>query len=88
MAVTLTWIRDNFDANKNRYIDAEEVDDARDGWLANRINQEQFGAVINAYYDRTLLPEYGTAIPHAVMRSVTFVVPNGAALKVGSIVVV
>ena len=60
MVVSLTWIRDNFDANKNRYIDADEADNAKAAWQEGRIDNAQFGAVIDAYDDHTRLPAYGT----------------------------
>lgn len=63
MAVTLTWIRDNFDLNKNRRIDKPENDHAKDEWDAGRITKEQYSAVLQAYFNNTLLPEYGAAAP-------------------------
>ena len=84
---TLIWVRDNFDANKNRYIDADELEAARTAWNKDHINLDQFSEVINAHNNHVQLPAY-TDTSTTTSHMVTFVVPNGAALKVGSIIVV
>lgn len=60
--MSLIWIRDNYDTNTDRYIDADENEVARQDWLADRITTDQFREVIAAYNDHTLLPEYETEV--------------------------
>ena len=57
MAVTLEWVRDHYDANKNRYIDKTEVDAASADY-PDKITMEERFAVVDAYYQHTLLPAY------------------------------
>jgi hypothetical protein len=59
LAVTLEWVRDHYDANKNRYIESDEVDNASADYPA-KITMEQLFAVIDASANRTLLPAYTT----------------------------
>lgn len=63
MAVTLTWIRDNFDANKDRYIDYDEFKVAVRAYATGKITYEEYIAVKAAYDDKTLLPAYDGAPP-------------------------
>ena len=63
MAVTLEWVRDHYDANKDRYIDNDEQKKAVYDRMDVLITQEQLVAVIAAYNDHTLLPAYSTPTP-------------------------
>ena len=60
MAVSLTWVRDNYDTNKNRYIDDAEKAAAVADWSIDKITTEELQRVAGAHLDHTLLPEYGT----------------------------
>jgi hypothetical protein len=59
-AVTLEWIRDRYDADKDRYIDVSENWKAAQDYNAGRITTEQQKAVQSAYTNHTLLPAYPT----------------------------
>ena len=71
MAVTLTWIRDNFDANKSRYIEADEFDAAKSKWSTGAITMDQLSAVLTAHNNQTQLPEYGVTPPGNETRPIT-----------------
>ena len=58
--VTLTWIRDNYDTDKNRYISADELAVAEADWHDNKITMDQFAAVMNAKAGHILLPAYSS----------------------------
>ena len=64
MVVTLEWIRDNYDTNKDRHIDKPEAIVAMNDLIYDgSITREQYDAVYAAYTNDTLLPEYGTTPP-------------------------
>ena len=64
MAVTLEWVRDNYDANKDRRIDkSESIAAMNDLIYSGSITREQFDAVKAAYDNNTLLPSYDTPAP-------------------------
>ena len=84
MAVTLTWVRDNYDNNKNRYIDDSEEAQANEDWYASKITDEQASMVNYAHATQTLLPAYPTA-----EYAITFAsVPAGAALNVDGVEII
>ena len=56
MAVTLEWISDHYDANKNRYIEKEEAIISLNHRLAGTITVEEYEAVQAVYVMHTLLP--------------------------------
>ena len=56
MAVDLTWIRDKYDTNNNRYIDDNEVSLASYDIGGKKITQEQYDAVVDAWSKHTSLP--------------------------------
>ena len=60
-SATLEWIRDNYDTNKNRLIDQDEVAGVNDDYYAGKITLEQGRAVIAAHDNQTLLPEYDSS---------------------------
>ena len=76
MVVTLVWVRDHYDKNKDRYIDRYEVSPASYDLAVGTITQEQLDAVEAAWEDGTLLPAYPDE--HAV----SFVLPRDATLTV------
>lgn len=78
MAVTLEWVRDNYDANKDGYIDHDESMTARTDYFTHKtITGEQVTAVIRAYNDHTKLPAYTTPQPTAAKgRIVNFSYPT------------
>ena len=57
---TLEWVRDNYDSNKDRYIDKSEHDVAFKDWTAGKIDVSAFMSVLGAYDNHTLLPAYDT----------------------------
>ena len=56
MAIDLTWVRDNYDANGSRRIDTAEMQKAGLDHDAGKISQDQFNAIMTAWQDNTLLP--------------------------------
>ena len=76
MTVTLKWVRDHYDKNKDRYIDRYEVSPASYDLAVGTITQEQYDAVEAAWKDGTLLPAY---IPEHL---VVFVLPRDATITV------
>jgi hypothetical protein len=58
LAVTLEWVRDHYDANKNRYIDDAEIPLAEDHWNDGIITDEQYDAVSSVWSAHILLPAY------------------------------
>lgn len=78
MVVSLTWVRDNYDINRNRYIDQSEATTAEDDFYhESKISEEQLGVVYDAYENHTLLPAYAT--PAAAEGSiVNFNYPSSA----------
>jgi len=61
--MTLTWVRDHYDSNKDRYIDDNEKDVAQDDWIADTITTAELQEVIAAGNSHTLLPAYDTPTP-------------------------
>lgn len=61
MAVTLTWVRDNYDVNKTRYIDRNEFYRAEEDHRGGDITEEQLDAVHTAEVNHTLLPAYASS---------------------------
>ena len=59
MAVTLLWIRDHYDANKNCYIDESEATAASADY-PDKITMEELFAVLDAHDLHTPLPAYTT----------------------------
>jgi len=60
MAISTTWVRDNYDANKNRYIDQNEFHKAEEEHHGGEITEAQLDAVLAAYQNHTLLPTYSS----------------------------
>lgn len=60
MARGLTWIRDNYDTNRSRYIEDSEVTLAQTDYTAQRISMGDFFEVMDANSNHTRLPVYGT----------------------------
>lgn len=60
MARGLTWIRDNYDTNRSRYIEDSEVTLAQTDYTAQRISMADLFEVLDANANHTLLPAYGT----------------------------
>ena len=87
MAVTLEWIRDNYDTNKNRYMDRDETMSAVNDFYSNMISMEQVGAVRDAFDAHTLLPAYGGAF-QTLSNVTTLNIPTGATLKVDGVEVI
>ena len=84
--MTFEWVRDHYDTNKNRYIDQNELQVAEDDFYHNEtINEEELGAVYDAYDKHTLLPAYG-APPSAKgeLRNVSYppTATNGTVIDV------
>lgn len=80
MVMTLEQIRDNYDTNKDRYIDEAELEVAKSDWTADVITTDDIMAIINAYNNQTLLPAYDE-----LSVEVSFFIPteaNIAAAKV------
>lgn len=70
MAVTLEWIRDNYDTViRDRYIDYDELQIATNDYFSGKITAEQATAVRDANRDNTLLPAYD--IPGTETRTVS-----------------
>jgi len=90
MAVTLEWIRDNYDNNpKNRYIDNAEVSMASFDESRRTITKEQLDAVVNAWENHVLLPEYTSTINEVDgYHTVQIHIPTGATLEVDGVEVI
>jgi len=61
--MTLTWVRDHYDSNKDRYIDDNEKDVAQGDWMADTITTAELQEVIAVCNSHTLLPAYDTPTP-------------------------
>lgn len=61
--MTLTWVRDHYDIDKNRYIDDTEKGVAHDDWIVDTITTAELQEVIAANDSQTLLPAYDTPTP-------------------------
>lgn len=81
--VTLEWVRDNYDANNNRYIDGSESDAAGSDWSAARITTNEYMKVLEAYREHTLLPEVG-----ATDHLISVVIPDDSTLEVDGVEVI
>jgi len=80
MAVTLEWVRDNYDTNKNRYIEKDETAKAvNDYLLTNTITKEQYIAVQAAYEKQTQLPPYTTPPPTTARGQIVSIDPPPSA---------
>jgi len=88
MAVTLEWVRDNYDTDKTRRISEDERNSAFDDWTAGNITQPDFMVVLNAYDNQTLLPAYGTFTTYSVENVVSLNIPTWATLKVDGVEVI
>ena len=56
---TLLWIRDHYDANKDRYIDSEEMHVAEEDFFGyGTISEDEFFSTEDAYRNHTRLPAY------------------------------
>jgi len=82
MAVALTWVRDRYDASKNRYIEMSEAGKAMSDHSNGTITQEQMDAVVDAWNSHVLLPAYTT--PTIPEHMVSFNVTTGSILKIMS----
>lgn len=60
MARGLTWIRDNYDTNRSRYIEDSEVTLVQTDYAAQRISMADLFEVLDANSNHTLLPVYST----------------------------
>ena len=81
MTTSLTWVRDNYDNNKSRYIDNDELSLANYDRDGKKITTEQHSAVWAAWTDHTLLPMYsgtGTITGAAKGKIVNFSYPMSA----------
>lgn len=79
--MTLTWVRDHYDLDKNRYIDDAEKGAAHDDWLADTITTAELQEVIAAWDSHTLLPSYDMPI-------IQFNIQTCATLKVDGVEVI
>lgn len=61
--MSLLWVRDHYDTNKNRYIEDDELQVASSDWLDDKITSDEYQEVIAANNRHTLLPSYGTSAP-------------------------
>ena len=61
MTVTLEWVRDNYDVNKNRYIDDTELNQSVYDYTGGGITKDQYLAVKDAFDKKTLLPAYDSS---------------------------
>ena len=89
MAVTLEWIRDHYDADRNRRIDNDEKNKAFTDWNAGKINIVEFTGVLAAFDNNTLLPDYGfytMSVSDGHVISVN--IPSGATLKIEGVEVI
>lgn len=84
---TLEWVRDNYDASHNRLIEESERDKAVNDWGMGHISMTDATAVMSAYNNQTLLPEYGFHILSTDVIS-KFNVPTGATLEVDGVEVI
>jgi len=57
---SLTWVRDHYDADRNRYINSTESERAFDDGNDGRISSAQADAVVRAWDRHTQLPAYST----------------------------
>ena len=87
MSTTLEWIRDHYDADKDRLISFDEVNGAVKDYFSGEISNEQVGAVRDAYNAQTLLPDYGGSF-HTLSNVVSCNIPTGAMLKVNGVEVI
>ena len=76
MAVTFEWVRDHYDADKSRYIEGNEKDNANDDWKAGTISDLELEKVLVAYNNHILLPGYE--------HEVSFIIPEGSELSIGA----
>lgn len=61
---TLLWIRDHYDFNENRYIDANEARAAEEDFFGSgTITEDQYWSTHDAYWYQTLLPAYADPPP-------------------------
>jgi hypothetical protein len=79
--MTLTWVRDHYDLDKNRYIGDAEKGVAHDDWLVDTITTAELQEVIAACDSHTLLPAYDIPITQ-------FNIQTGAKLKVDGVEVI
>jgi len=79
MAVTLEWVRDNYDKDKDRYINNAEVSLAQFDWSNGTIDNEQISMVEFIWSTHTLLPEYQTST-EITCSGATPHFPSGCAL--------
>jgi len=61
--MSLLWVRDNYDTDKSRYIEDDELAVASSDWLDDRITSDEYHEVIAANNSHILLPSYGTPTP-------------------------
>lgn len=88
MVVTLEWIRDKYDNNpKNRFIDESEKFTAFVAWTGGEITMEEWTAVLAAYDNHILLPEYGTPVM-PTPNVTSFNIPSGSTLQVDGVEVI
>ena len=85
MAVTLEWIRDNYDANRDRLIDDSESQNAVNDLHDKKITIVQLGAVLDAENNGTLLPAY-TSTPS--MHIIKIEMPSDGKLRVDGVEIV
>lgn len=78
MTTSLTWIRDKYDTNKNRYIEKDEAVNSLNDRLAGRITVAEYEAVQAVYVMKTLLPAYTTKLSSAKGKIVNFSYPTSA----------
>lgn len=67
----LIWVRDHYDVDKDRYISYEEAHTAQIDYGEGRINVDQYVAVVHAYNEKTLLPEYSPTPPGTETRTMS-----------------
>lgn len=81
MAVSLTWVRDNYDSDKDRKISSADASMASYHNSIGKITNEQLAAVNAAWANNTLLPMYsgtGTITGAAKGKIVNFSYPTSA----------
>ena len=89
MSTTLEWIRDHYDADKDRLISFDEVNGAVKDYFSGEISDEQVGAVRDAFDAHTLLPDYGfNTMSVSDGHVVSVNIPSGAMLKIEGVEVI
>lgn len=82
MAVSMEWIRDNYDTDNSRYIEKAEAINALNDRLASKISVAEYEAVQAVYVMHTLLPApFGMVQAAAKGKIVNFNYPSSSTMN-------